>query len=292
MKNYKCNIMFMFFIIIFGILFFNSTVYATTCELSIKDEGNENGFVTNNGQLYYVVTISEKTIGGNLSSIKFQIKYDEENLEIPNIEETLDLGEKGKFEKKPYKILYDKWSKVKFNTAQNCYIAENIKASDLTSIEDEQVDLIKLCFKVKDNKNEKRLVYINQKAETTQILYAYTDEKEQYITTGVPMPEEIIEAEENNNLQDLINKTEDSTNKNENTPNKNIQEEKSNENQKESKNENKQQNGNNAENANTAPIPIPKAGLSITILIIAVIIICISIIFGIKSKRIKNMMKF
>ena len=49
---------------------------------------------------------------------------------------------------------------------------------------------------------------------------------------------------------------------------------------------------NNAENANTAPIPSPKAGLSITILIIAVIIICISIIFGIKSKRIKNMMKF
>lgn len=251
--------------ILFIMAFYTKSVYAITCELSIKDDGNNNGFVEKDGQLYYVITISSKTFGGTVSSIKFKLCYDEEYLELLNIENgELDLAEKGKYDREPYIIEYEDWD-AEYKKESNVFIGKN-EDNDRTlmAINENEIDLIRICFKVKDNVQEKRLVYIDTQSDSTQILYAYPNQDKRYITNGVPMNENISDNPESNDNDSYDNK---------------------NENQQQGSQEQTQQ-YNNKENK--APNILPQTGVSITIILIIVLAVTISILLWIKLRKTKK----
>lgn len=64
MKN---KVMFIFIIIIMCVLIlsFNNNVEAILCRLYIEDSSESTGFIEKDGQLYYVVSIYEKTARRN-----------------------------------------------------------------------------------------------------------------------------------------------------------------------------------------------------------------------------------
>lgn len=249
--------------ILFFIAFCSKSIYAITCELSIKDDGNDNGFIEKDGQLYYIITISSKTFGGTLSSIKFKLCYDEEYLELLNIENgELDLGEKGKYKNEPYIIEYNDWN-VTYTKSSNVYLGRKLDDDrTLMAINENEIDLIKICFRVIDNVQEKRLVYIDTQSDSTQILYAYPNQDTRYITNGVPMNEngsdnQEINGNDNNN---------------------------SNENQQQ---DNQEQSYSYESNENTAPKILPQTGTTITMILVIGLIVAISIILWIKLRKTK-----
>lgn len=259
-KNYILVLVSLLFIIIF----YTKSVYAITCELSIKDDENSNGFIEKDGQLYYVITISSKSFGGTLSSIKFKVCYDEKYLEILKLENAeLDLGEKGKYTNKPYIIEYNDWDAT-YTQSSNIYLGKKVDEDrSLMAIDENEIDLIKICFKVKDNVQEKRLVFIDTQADSTQILYAYANQNRRYITNGVTM-------NENSPDNSQIDKN-DNSNKNENQQQSDTEQFDS----YESKD-------------NTAPKILPQTGEGITMVLVIAIVIVISIVLRIKLKKQKG----
>lgn len=131
------------------------------------------------------------------------------------------------------------------------------------AIDENEIDLIKICFKVKDNVQEKRLVFIDTQADSTQILYAYANQNRRYITNGVTM-------NENSPDNSQIDKN-DNSNKNENQQQSDTEQFDS----YESKD-------------NTAPKILPQTGEGITMVLVIAIVIVISIVLRIKLKKQKG----
>lgn len=248
----RCILGVMFCILIF-IICSSKTVYAVTCELQFDDTSNSNGFVEKDGKLYYVITLSAKTYAGELSSVKCKIEYDNTYLEYLDLKDkTLDLGEKGVFKNQSYIQLYDNdnW-KMQFNENECVFLGRNEENNRLKAIDNNKVDLVKLCFLVKDNVREKRAVYIDTQSDSTQILYAKIKSDNRYITNGVKVKQET----ENNKTNSEENKIEESKNN---------------------------------QNENLATSKLPQTGINPVMLLALCICIVIMIIFIIKKSKMKD----
>lgn len=211
--------------------------------------------------MWYLYT--KKQHGGTVSSVNFQICYDSVFLEPLRLENgsSLDLKEKGFFTETIIKEYNNSSWDVKFNDSKCIYNGTN---NDLKAIEEKEVKLLTICFKVKDNIKQKRSVYIDTQSEFTDILYADLEENIRYITNGIEVNDG-NNSLENKNIQDDIGK--EYTNE-------------------------KINNIDNHENSmNLANKILPQTGQKIGFIAIIFLMLCIIIFIYVKIKNINDMKK-
>lgn len=173
---------------------------------------------------------------------------------------SLDLKEKGYFTGTIIKEYNNSSWEVKFNDSKCIYNGTN---KDLKAIEEKEVKLLTICFKVKDNIKQKRSVYIDTQSEFTDILYADLEENIRYITNDIEVNTEDGDTSlEDKNIQDNI--------------------------EKENTNEKINNIGNYESSMNLANKILPQTGQKIGFIVIIILMLCIIIFIYVKIKKYKS----